>query len=187
MYFEELNFKNENYSVNPPEYGEYESCVFTSCNFTNSNLSDFSFTDCQFINCEFNLTKLNGTKFKDVLFKECRLLGLRFDSCSNFIISFTFEKCILNYSSFYNLKIRKTEFTNCNLEGTDFGSTDLTSSSFNNCSLSQAIFQNTILDQVDFRTASGFSIDPEQNKMNKTKFSHNNLSGLLTKYNLKIE
>ena len=39
---------------------------------------------------------------------------------------------------------------------------------------------------VDFKTAQNYSINPEINRVKGAKFSKNNLSGLLSKYQLKI-
>jgi hypothetical protein len=57
---------------------------------------------------------------------------------------------------------------------------------FENCNLEQTIFNNTILEKTDFRTAYNFSIDPEMNKIRKTRFSSVGLSGLLDKYDIEI-
>jgi len=43
------------------------------------------------------------------------------------------------------------------------------------------------LEGADFRGAKNFLIDPESNRLKKSKFSHSNLSGLLTKYQLEID
>lgn len=68
----------------------------------------------------------------------------------------------------------------------DFSSCNLTSVKFDSCDLSKSIFENTNLEKTDFTTAVNFSIDPENNNLNKAKFSNDNLRGLLNKYNLDI-
>ena len=40
---------------------------------------------------------------------------------------------------------------------------------------------------VDFLTSSGFTIDPETNRLNGARFSQASLPGLLAKYRIKIE
>lgn len=114
------------------------------------------------------------------------MLGLRFDECSSFIITMNFENCTLNFSSFFKLKLKKIIFKNCSLQEVDFVETNLTAASFENSNLLRAVFANSILEQADFRTAYNFSIDPENNKMTKAKFSAQALAGLLDKYNLDI-
>lgn len=133
------------------------------------------------------MSKVTGAAFRSVDFLNCKLLGLHFDDCNTFLLSFSFEDCVLNFSSFYKLKLKKTIFRNCKLEEVEFMESDLSNSVFENCELSRAIFDNTILTNTDFRTSYNFSIDPEANKMDKAKFSVLGLSGLLNKYNIIIE
>jgi fluoroquinolone resistance protein len=58
---------------------------------------------------------------------------------------------------------------------------------FDNCDLKNAAFDQTILEKADFRTAFNYSIDPDNNKIKKAKFSISGLTGLLEKYNIEIE
>jgi hypothetical protein len=53
--------------------------------------------------------------------------------------------------------------------------------------LSGTIFNNTIIEQADFRTANNYSIDPENNRIKKARFSTQGISGLLDKYQIIIE
>lgn len=167
--------------------GEYENCIFNGCNFADSNLSEFKFIDCTFNSCNFSLAKLNKTAFRDITFKDCKMLGLHFDTCNEFGLSFSFDACQLNHSSFYKTKIKKTIFKNSQLQETDFSEADLTSAVFDNCNLQQAVFDHTILEKADFRTSYNYSIDPEMNRMKKSKFSVSGISGLLDKYDIEIE
>lgn len=58
---------------------------------------------------------------------------------------------------------------------------------FRNCDLSGAIFNHTNIEKVDFRTSHNYSINPEINRIKKAKFSLNEVSGLLHKYDIEIE
>jgi len=98
----------------------------------------------------------------------------------------TFQSCLMNLTSFYQLKFKQKTFTNCSLNEADFTESDLTESNFNSCDLKRAIFDRSILIKVDFTTALNFRIDPENNRIKGAKFSKENLSGLLSKYQLKI-
>jgi fluoroquinolone resistance protein len=53
--------------------------------------------------------------------------------------------------------------------------------------LDRAIFDNTILEKADFRTSFNYSINPERNKMKKSKFSTAGIAGLLDKYDIEVE
>ena len=69
----------------------------------------------------------------------------------------------------------------------DFTKAELTMATFTNCDLQDATFDDTVLEKADFRTAINFDINPQQNKINKAKFSYLGLGGLLKKYNIEVE
>jgi uncharacterized protein YjbI with pentapeptide repeats len=133
------------------------------------------------------LAKINKTVFQDIKFKDCKLIGLHFENCNDFLLSFSFENCQLNYCSFFKTKIKKTIFNNSTLLQVDFSETDLTGAIFENCNMEQSVFNKTILVKADFRTAYNFSIDPENNRMKKARFSSIGIQGLLYKYDIEID
>lgn len=133
------------------------------------------------------MAKLGSTSFRDVRFKDCKLLGLRFDHCSDFLFSVSFENCMLNLASFYRMKIKGTKFKDCMMREADMTDADLTGIKFENCDLLKASFETSILEKADFRTAYNYSFDPELNKIKKAKFSREGLAGLLAKYDIEIE
>ena len=114
-------------------------------------------------------------------------MGVNFSECNPFLLELAFSGCNLNNCSFFNLKLKNTPFINCTLEEVDFVETDLTSAVFKECSLRGAIFENSNLQSADFRTATGFSINPEVNKLKKARFTQDGLIGLLGKYGIEVE
>jgi len=166
---------------------EYENCIFLNCNFSESDLSEYKFIECDFKQCNLSLSNLNKTAFRNVKFIDCKMLGLRFDICNEFGLSFSFDRCQLNHSSFYQTKIKKTFFKNSQIQDVDFVETNLTHAIFDNCDLASSIFESTTLEKADFRTSFNYSIDPENNKIRHAKFSLNGVSGLLHKYDIEIE
>ena len=166
---------------------DYENCTFTNCDLSNSDLSQRIFLDCEFNSCNLSTAKLIKTGLKNVKFKDCKLLGLHFENCDQFLFEVDFDKCILNLSSFYKWKLKKTRFKDSNLSEVDFTEADMTSSLFDNCELAGARFERTILEKADLRTSRNYSIDPELNKIKKAKFSIYGISGLLDKYEIEIE
>lgn len=166
---------------------EYENHLFQNCNFAGIKLSDTIFFECEFVQCDFSLANVKKTSFREVSFKECKLMGLRFDECDTLLLSFNFQKCILNFSSFHKLNIKKTVFNSCTLHEVDFSESDLTNAVLKECDLTRATFDKTILEGADLRTAYHFSIDPANNRLKKARFSKEGLMGLLDKYHLIIE
>lgn len=179
-------FKSSNYTVNHLPKVEYDNCSFVNCNFSDSYISGISFLECEFVDCNFSSVKCKEAMFKDVVFNNCKLLGVLFHDCNPFLLSMTFTDCILNFSSFFNLKIKNTRFKNCSLEQTDFTNSDLTECIFDNCSLYQTTFDNSILEKVDFRTATDLRINPDINRIKYAKFSKENALGLLAYYKIDI-
>ena len=69
----------------------------------------------------------------------------------------------------------------------DFTEADLTESVLDGCDLTGAIFDATNLEKADLRTALHYSIDPQQNRIKKAKFSWPALTGLLDRYQIVID
>lgn len=180
-------FSKKDYTQNPLPQGEYENCIFENCNFSGASLSGCIFLECTFDGCNLSLAKLSNATFRDVQFKGCKMLGLRFDECNKFLFQITAENCNCNNASFYDTKLAKTTFKNTTFHEADFSSCDLTSTLFERCDLLHATFDNTTLEKADLRTALNISLDPENNRIRKAKFSLMSLPGLLGKYGIEVE
>ncbi|WP_160114650.1 pentapeptide repeat-containing protein [Aquimarina sp. AU474] len=180
------SFENMNFSGQKMPAKEYDNCVFKHCDFSNVDMSVITFLECRFENCDFTSVMLKNTTVQNVVCVECKMQGVNFSICNDFMFSIQFKNCNLNYASFYGFVIKNTLFDSCLLKETDFTDADLTGSNFSNSELSGAIFNNTIAEKVDFTLANNFDIDPSQNKLKNAKFSKNNLIGLLRKFNINI-
>lgn len=187
MEFLDETFDKRDFTGEPLPKGEYESCVFKHCNFSGSALSSIRFIDCMFIGSNLSLVRLDKTVLRDAQFKECKMVGLHFEQCDPFGLSFSFEGGLLDQSSFYRAKLKKTVFKGIQLREVDLTECDLTSAVFDNCDLTGAAFENTILEKADLRTSFNYSIDPERNRVKKAKFSLQGLPGLLNKYDIEID
>ena len=180
--FEKVNFINK--KVNNREF---EGCVFKNCDFSNSDFSNNTFIDCEFFDCNLSMTNLRGTGLKTVDFINCKLLGILFNECDDFLFNVSFEECVLDYASFANKKMLKTKFMNSSLKEVTFIGANLSNCVFENSNLEGAIFNDTQLAAADFTLAQNFKIDPEFNPMRKAKFSTQGIDGLLDKYDINIE
>jgi uncharacterized protein YjbI with pentapeptide repeats len=177
-YYDDKVFVNEDFSI-VNEIGEYDSCVFRNCTFANANISMWTFNNCVFDGCDLSMAKLQRTGISNSKFISCKLLGIHFEDSNAIVFSASFKNCNLNLSSFFKMKIKKMSFANCSLQEVDFTNTDLSESVFAECDLLKAHFENTILDKTDFRSAFNFSIRPDENRLKKTKFSRETVTGLL--------
>ena len=113
---QDKTFDQKNFTQNPLAKGEYENCSFIECNFSNADIEDIRFLECEFKNCNLSSAKLRGTAFRDIQFTGCKMLGLHFENCSQFGLSYSFDNCNLNHSSFYKTRIKKTIFKNTQLK-----------------------------------------------------------------------
>ncbi|MGG7034743.1 MAG: pentapeptide repeat-containing protein [Flavobacterium sp.] len=180
-------FEKISYTGKKVNNREFEDCVFKNSDFSNCDFSNTTFMDCEFIDCNLSLVQLSGTSLKTVSFKNCKLMGIQFHACTDFLFNVNFQDCVLDYSSFANKKMPKTKFNSCSMKEVSFIGSNLTQSVFENCNLDNSIFNETELARVDFTSAYNYKIDPEFNPMKKAKFSAQGIVGLLDKYDIKIQ
>lgn len=166
------------------EAGEYDNCTFTGCQLANADLTGCIFSDCTFTDCDLTNAILHETALKTVSFEGCKLLGLHFEDCRDFLFNVTFKGCNLELATFRDWKLKERIFTNCRLWETDFTGADLQNASFDDCDLTRAIFERTDLRGTDFRTAMNYRFSPEENRLKGAKFSVEGLPGLLVEYGI---
>src|SRR4051812_1582868 len=122
---EEAYIQNEtsgkvDYTISRLVKGEYEACTFIGCSFSGADLTGVKFFDCTFLGCNLSMAKLIKSTLSNVAFKECKMLGIRFEDCNQFGLSISFDRCILDHSSFYKVRLRETTFRSCQLHEVDF-------------------------------------------------------------------
>ena len=149
----------------------YTDCTFTNCSIKKTDLTNATFTGCSFVNCELVLCKIDGTAIDCTRFVSCRLTGMNFTEVSEYGFGPDFSECMLDSCVFYdntlnkdrflNSTLRNTDFTNCRMKNTDFSGSRFQSVTVLGCNLEGA----------DFRSASGYSIDPSANKLKGARFS----------------
>lgn len=180
-------FYNQTFQNTRPELGDYESCRFVNCDMSEMDLSDYSFTDCEFEGCNLSMAIFKNTSVKQVLFNHCKMLGVNLSVVNPFLVAMNFEHCILNLASFYKLKLKGTRFIHCQMHETDFVEADLSMASFESTDLSGARFENTNFEKCDLRYAVGYSINPNLNRLKKTRVSREGLHGFLHQVDLLVE
>tara|TARA_R110002167_G_scaffold163242_8_gene359988 strand:- start:6364 stop:6933 length:570 start_codon:yes stop_codon:yes gene_type:complete len=186
-FISDQSYKGLDYTKNRLPKAEYENCVFEGCDFSNGYLDGQNFMECTFVDCNLSNTNLSHTTFNEVRFEGCKFLGVRFEECADFLLDFSFLESTLNLASFVGLSLKKQEFNKCKMIEVDFSGADLRAANFDNCDLARAIFKGTNLEKADFRTAINFSIDPENNRLKKAKFTKDGVMGLLDKYEIVVD
>jgi uncharacterized protein YjbI with pentapeptide repeats len=166
---------------------EFDGCTFKNCEFSNSVFAQCMFIDCTFIECNLSMVKLPATGLKTVVFRDCKLLGIRFDECDDFLFNVNFQDCVLDYSWFVNKKMPKTGFVKTSLKGVNFSGADLSMAVFDNTNLDGAVFDGTQLKAADLRPLTTSRSTRNKTRCRKRKFSVGGIPGLLQKYDIKIE
>ena len=166
---------------------EYEDYQFVNSHFAGVNLSSIKFISCTFDGCDLSLANLQNSAFQEVLFENCKMLGLHFDHCNSFLFEVSFKNCQLNLSSFYGKNLKQSSFQNCLLHEVDFVESNLEAASFLNCDFLGSQFDQTNLVGSNLETSINYVINPEQNKINKAKFSYPGVLGLLQQYNIDVQ
>jgi fluoroquinolone resistance protein len=177
--YDNHTFEKENYTAQTVKGTEFQDCTFKNCDFSNSVFSNNKFLDCIFEDCNLSMMKLSGSTLSNAEFKNCKILGVIFSECQDFLFSVSFYACILDYASFMHKKMPKTRFNKCSLKEVNFSNTDQSD-------LSAAVFNGTDLTSANFTTAYHYAIEPELNNIRKAVFSADGLPGLLTRYDIKI-
>ncbi len=165
---------------------EFEGCFFERCDFSDCNFIGVTFIDCNFKDCTFTGARINHVAFRTVNFENCLMQDINFAMTDKLIFEMHFHRCVLDFSKFYTLKLKRISFIDCCMIAVDFMKADLTEAIFDRCDLYKAVFSNTVLEKADFRTSMNFSIDPEKNKIRRAMFSCDNVKGLLDRYGIVV-
>lgn len=165
---------------------EFEQCTFRKLDLANIDLTSANFVNCRFDGCTLTRAILKDTKLYDVNFYNCTLLYVDFGYCNPFGFHVNFQECQLDNAVFANRKLKKAQFVECSLKEVHFLNCELTGTLFKECNLESARFEGNDLRQSDFSSSFNLTLNPDDNKLKKAKFSLYNLPGLLSKYDLVI-
>ncbi|HVN47817.1 MAG TPA: pentapeptide repeat-containing protein [Bacteroidota bacterium] len=183
--FENTTFDQEHLPATLEQ--EYSHCIFRKCDLTNAGFLSTRLEDCTFDSCNLSMVKFNGTVLNDIQLANCKVVGVDFSKCSKMAFSLKFENCILDYAIFHKNNLKNFMFTECRMNGTSFLETNLTSVKFIRCDLEKAAFERSNLEKADFTSSRNYTINPETNKLKKTKFSLPDVVGLLGNLDIIIE
>ena len=168
----------------------FNGCTFLKCNFNGAAFQNCRFRDCTFKSCDLSLVNLKGCSFANTNFEDSLLIGIDWTLTSWGTGKFYFKQvdfsgCVLNYSSFMGLNLKKTVMRKCIAHEVGFQDCDLTQADLTFCDLKDSRFAHTNLADADLRGARDYQIDPTQNTLKKTRFSMPEVMSLL--YCLDIE
>ena len=165
---------------------EFYKCSFENVDFSKTLFNSCRFEECSFLQCNLSLVKVTDTSFIDVEFSNCKMIGIDWTEAIK-PLSFAFDACKLNSSIFIEMDIRNTKMTNCEIHDIDFDSANLTKVQLNNSDLKGCKFLNTDLSFADLSGAINYDINPNRNKLKKTKFTLPEALSLMNYFDVIIE
>jgi len=151
---------------------EVDGCTFVSCDLREAVLEDCSFVDCELRSSDLSLVRLPRSSFRGVRFVDCRVQGVDWtDAATALGIELTFERCILDGSSFMGMELEGLEIVECRAREVSFAGAVLRGARFPGTDLEGARFQGTDLRDVDFSDAANVVFDPTENRLGGTRLS----------------
>ena len=165
----------------------FDKCIFRGGTFTALLLHGIILLDCRVTGCDCSLCAFANTVMDGVTFSGCKMSGTSFgERNSSHRLSASFTECIFDDAVFLHITADSV-FRQCRMHATVFESCILKGVLFDACDMQGSSFTDNDLRSADFLTSSGFTIDPETNRLNGARFSQASLPGLLAKYRIKIE
>jgi uncharacterized protein YjbI with pentapeptide repeats len=186
-YAADQTFDGINYSKEKLNGCEYEYCTFQNCEFTKAKFFNSHFLETEFIDCNFSNANLSQSLFQEVTFENCKMIGLKFNECNSLNFAAIFNNCLLNYCSFYQMDLSRTQFIKCQLKESDFVEANLETIKMYECDLLNARFENTNLKKADLTNSFNYSINPEINRIKGAIFSFPEVIGLLDTFDIRID
>ncbi|MDN3657547.1 pentapeptide repeat-containing protein [Ferruginibacter paludis] len=148
----------------------FDHRTFYKCSLKGSVFEDCNFENCVFEECDLSLIKLKETAFSNTQINGSKAIGIVWHAASN-PLSVNFKNSRISYSSFYGKNLKKMQMIDCIADEADFTNCNLIQSNFAGTDLRNAIFINTDMSQANFVNATNYSINLQNNKTKKAKFS----------------
>jgi fluoroquinolone resistance protein len=191
MEFEKEAFSQEQFSKltcigEKIEEKVFDECVFTDCTFTGTRFEKCRFLFCKFDKCDLSNVVPMNNEFRETKFTNCKAIGIDWTRAGK-IKELSFVECLVNYSNFRFLKMKKTVIRKCEAKDVDFIEADLTDSIFRSTNLEHSTFFKTNLTNVDFSKATNYTIDVNNNTLKKTRFSLPEALSLLSNLDIIVE
>jgi len=168
---------------------EFSACTFIKCAFNETVFEDCKIRDCTFKECDLSLVSLKGSSFTNTRFQDSQLISVNWTETAwaNAKVIFKpvdFLGCILNYSTFMGLNLKKVTLSKCIAYEVSFEEANLTQADCRYTDFLNSRFVRSDLTEADFTGAKNYTIAASMNTLKKTKFSLPEAMSLL--YNLDI-
>ena len=148
----------------------FDNCTFYKCSLKGCFFEDCVFEKCTFDECALSLITFKDSSFSGVQINGSKAIGIIWHSADN-PLSVNFNNSRISYSSFFGKNLKKAQFINCIADDVDFTNCNLTQANFAGADLKNAIFLNTDITMGNFVGAINYTIELNNNKTKKAKFS----------------
>lgn len=187
-FFQDEQFKGLEFTDEVLHSKDFEQCRFVNCNFAETFFESCFFEDCTFENCNLGMVRVGDSTFRNVTFSGSKLIGISWHECRHKGpgVFLAYKNCILDYSSFYGMDLKKCSFCEISAVECDFTESCLAGVTMENVKLSGAVFFRTDLRKADFSQAAGYSFNPHDNLVKGAVFSMPEVLNLLYALGMKI-
>lgn len=169
---------------------EFENCHFQSCDFSDALFSNCEFTDCRFSECNLSILDVTNSKFSDVSFVDCKMVGVNWTHAYwrdlSLASPISFERCMINASSFYGLNLEKIKIIECRAHDVDFREANLRGVDFSNTDLLNGLFNQTTLVNANFVGAQNYDLNIRLNRVEGACFCRYEAVNLLVPLGIKF-
>lgn len=167
---------------------EFEGCTFVDCDVGEGSLVGTSLLDCAFERCDLRMVDVTDAHVRGVMFDACGLQGVDFGTLADdpLGVEMRFDGCDLAYASFVDLDLRRCDFEDANLVGAIFERCDLRGVRLA-AKLRDARFTKTDLREADLRGASGYRLDPHDNRLTGMRVSLPEALALFADFGVRLE
>src|SRR5688572_5694467 len=114
--YDDQTFKNGEFAQQTIQAKEFNGCTFIRCSFNETVLRKCVFRNCHFKDCDLSIAQVKDTAFSGVKFEDSKLVGInwsaaRWTKLGLLDASLDFVNCVLNYSTFIGVSLKKASLT----------------------------------------------------------------------------
>ena len=182
-YYEDRSFVGVTCRGMKLEEIEFYQCRFEGCQFPESVFRNCRFELCGFEKCDLSVMKPLGSCFADVQFQKSKLLGVDW-TLTVAPATLSFQRCMVNLSTFQRLALPKLQMMECVAREVDFTGANLTKANFTRTDLLGSRFAETNLSGADFSHATNYALDPTINRIKKAIFTLPEALSLLSTFDI---
>lgn len=147
---------------------ELTGCSFRGCKLQETRWRGSRLEECRFERCDLTRAVPRGMRAQGLMFGDCKLMGIEWTDLGQFP-QLEFKDCVLDFASFVELSLRKTELLRCKISEANFFDCDLREADFAGSELRGSVFRRCQLAKTDFSAASQLFLDPAVNQARGAK------------------